>query len=112
VRLLVVLLAIVSGGGASMATASTDATHASLRLASTRPLAIRGKGFSAHERVRVQAASRVTRTKRIRAAANGTFVVSFSDVSYDRCRDGLTVTATGTTHSARLKLPQPQCPVP
>jgi hypothetical protein len=112
VRSLLAVVAVVASAAAGQAVAGAQTTKASLTLASTRPLAIRGRGFSPHERVRLTVVTHSRRVRRIRTGSAGTFTVTFSDLSYDRCRDGLIIHATGTRHAATLKLPQPECPVP
>jgi hypothetical protein len=111
VVLLLLVFALVGLGGATWGEATAAPTAASLRLASTRPIVVRGNGFAARERVRVTVATRTVRSKRIRATTRGTFVVTFDGLSYDRC-NGLTITATGTAHVATIKRPQPECPIP
>jgi hypothetical protein len=110
-RPLVVALALIVGG-AGVASAGTPAMRPSLKLVATHPVTLHGKGFGAFERLRLTVHARATRIKRIRATASGTFAVTFDGFRYDRCTSGLLITATGTTHSARLKLPPTECPVP
>jgi hypothetical protein len=112
--ILLTLLALVGLGPglAPQPTHAATASRATLRVVATQPLAIRGKGFSARERIRVTATTGGTRTRRLRATQTGTFTATFADLSYDRCVNGLVVTARGRTRSAMLKLPQAECPVP
>ena len=97
----VLLTSLVSAGGAAARTA-----RPTLSLESTRPLVVVGAHFFAHEWVRVTALSE---TSRVRAKANGSFVVTFPRLMLDRCT-GLVVRAAGTHRTlAERKLPRPAC---
>jgi hypothetical protein len=107
----VALLALI-GAATAYEPATAAPTSASVRVASTKPVTIRGGGFSAYERVRVTVTTETRMTKRIRTRASGTFTVAFTGLRYDRCTSGLTIAARGTRHSAILKIPLAQCTVP
>src|SRR5207248_6293982 len=77
-RWLIVLIAAfgmllpVAGGGAT--------TQPRLRLLDTDPVAFRGIGFKAHERVRVVVYAGARAAKRATAGLRGGFVVRFADL--------------------------------
>ena len=83
----------------------------SLLPASLQPLKLKGARFASRERVRVTVeTSRESATRRVRASASGSFVVSFSGVN--AC-DGLSVRATGERGShASLQLASTLCREP
>lgn len=88
-------------------------TKASLRLTSSAPLTVRGRGFRAKEKVRVVVAVSGAKTVRfVRTTRAGVFTVRFTTtVPYDPCNADLVATAAGARgDSALLKLPQRACP--
>ena len=103
------LLLVPSGLAHGDRASPTD--RATLRLASTAPLKLRGSGFVARERIRVVVSSGGDRkTQRLRADAAGRFVVAFAEVTVGRC-DGLSAEALGSRGSrAAVRLPHPVCP--
>lgn len=89
-----------------------DATQsgATLRLLTRAPLAVRGYGFAARERVRLDLRGDAVAQRRTTTTATGTFVVRFSDVTLTRC-DTVRLVAIGASGDrATLKLlPAPAC---
>lgn len=86
---------------------------ASLRLADTAPLVLRGAGFKPREQVRIVVKAGADRRSRtVSANSAGRFLVRFRALGHHPCDGGLVATATGSFGShARLKLlPQPLCP--
>jgi len=109
---LIVLTALVLAVSATAMGAGDGATpsRAALRLVDRAPLKLRGRGFHARELVRVTISVERRTTKRVRATAAGSFLVTFPGVLVDRC-NALTAFAVGARGSrASLKLPQPLCP--
>lgn len=99
--------------GSSVASATTK--HPALKLVRSAPLTVHGTAFHPGERVRVTVFTDHAVVRRPWTTAAGTFTARFSDfdLSSDRCGNGLIVTARGAVgDTARLKLPQPQCPPP
>jgi hypothetical protein len=100
--LAVALLGSAAIGGESRA-------KATLKLAGSSPLALRGANFRAREPVRVSLSGRVNQTKQVTAGSGGGFVVRFP-AAYNRC-GAIIARAVGAQGSrAGLKLPQPACP--
>jgi len=91
--------------------ASTPERTASLRLAATHPVSLRGSRFLAGERVNVVAASQGRRGSRaVTATSGGTFTVGFGTMPFDRCQ-GFVAVARGARGSfAVYKLPDLMCP--
>jgi hypothetical protein len=90
---LVALLALTATG---VAVAAGEGTSAQLRIASKKPLVLRGEQFRANQKValRVELGAKVyTRTLRTNAA--GTFTARFESLVLDRCSRRLAVTAVG-----------------
>jgi hypothetical protein len=80
---------------------------------SSAPLTVHGRGFRAHEKVRVVVALAGAKTVRsVRTTRAGAFTVQFATtVPYDPCNADLVATAAGVRgDSAVLKLPQRACP--
>jgi hypothetical protein len=104
-----VIAAALSAAGAGAARTDTSA-KASLRLVSLSPVTVRGAGFVARERVRVDLTGQVSRRRRPVASRLGSFTVRFDGVTATRC-DLIRVVAVGGNGSrAGLKLlPAPAC---
>jgi len=106
---LVVVVALVGVG-----TSLGAATKAALRVTSTSPVRVAGRGFHARERVRVVFSTDSThRTATVRASVTGSFTAAAgaSTLPFDPCSDTLRVTATGSDGSrAATKLPARECP--
>ena len=107
-RLAVLVIALL------VATAASGAVPtAKVRFVSANPATVRGSGFVARERVRLTLTAPGTkRTRVVRTSARGAFTVGFGlPDGFDRCKDGLLVTAVGGRGDrAGAKLPQPECP--
>src|SRR3954451_4020397 len=103
--MLAAALAIALGVPAAQA-----AQQASLRFNGLRPLAVSGRGFAKHERVRVTAYAHGGHTTiRTRAGADGALTVTFATISIDTC-DPVDVTAEGSRGAhARLLRRAPVC---
>ncbi len=90
--------------------AALAAAHPQLELRGLQPVAVRGSGFAAAERVHV-----VLRRPGVRAAetvrtdGGGAFSVRFVGRSIERCAP-FTVTATGAAGERAVLLRRPLCP--
>jgi hypothetical protein len=111
--LLALILALLLGFSIGPSTPSRMATppshSASLRFTATHPIALRGRGFRAGERVRltVFAGRKIGRQKL--TTPGGAFVANFPSLRVDRCK-GAAATARGNEGSvAAAKLPLPAC---
>jgi hypothetical protein len=83
-----------------------------LRLLDADPVAFRGTGFKAHERVRVSVYAGTRAAKRVTAGVRGRFVVRFSGVDPNTCT-GFSASAVGTKGSrASFKRAPGMCPAP
>jgi hypothetical protein len=104
------LLLIALAALALAISAGAARTKATLRLTSLQPVGVRGNGFAARERVRVQLSGGVTGTRRVTATARGTFTMRFADVNADRCSSVRVVARGSDGTRATLKyLPAPMC---
>jgi hypothetical protein len=109
VILAVLALALALAFFGSAAVDGESEQKATLKLAGSAPLALRGANFRPTERVRVTLSGEVTRTKHVTASAGGAFVVRFQS-TYDRCSAAI-VRAVGAKGSrAALKLVPVACP--
>ena len=99
--LLVALAALAAlGAGVGAGTAGVETKRKPVVvLVSDGPVALRGRGFAARERltVRVSVANRVY-TMRVRATALGTFTARFTEAAANEC-EPLAVSVTGTAGS-------------
>jgi hypothetical protein len=108
------MLAVAAAVGLAVAHTSAAesgrSTKASLRLLTFAPPTVRGTGFGARERVRLDLLAPETARRRAIAGATGSFVVRFEGVPATRC-DLIRVVAVGSRGSrAGLKyLPAPAC---
>ena len=76
------------------------------------PIAFRGLGFKAHERVRVSVYAGERATKRVAAGARGGFVVRFPSLDPNACA-GFYASAVGSEGSrASFKRAPGMCPAP
>jgi hypothetical protein len=76
------------------------------------PIAIRGAGFKAHERVRVSVFAGERATKRLTAGIRGGFVVRFTGLDPNACA-GFSAVAVGSEGSrASFKRAPGTCPAP
>jgi hypothetical protein len=82
---------------------------ATLELAGSAPLALRGANFRSSERVRVTLSGEVTRTRQVTASAAGVFVVRFQ-ARYDRCSVAIARAVGAKGSRAALKLIPAACP--
>ena len=105
------LLLLLALGLALAGAAAAAPARPALSLADADPLALRGAGFAAGERVRVVlVAAGERRTRVVRATRRGTFRAVFPGVEMrDRC--SVFAWAVGARGS-HAKLPQPLCPPP
>ncbi len=87
-------------------------SRATLKLAGTHPVVVKGSSFKRAEGVRLVAVADGDRAvDRVRARATGTFTATFEDFEFDPCNGGLLVRAVGTAGStAELKVVQRECP--
>jgi hypothetical protein len=93
--------------------AAGGASRPALTLLRMQPLTVAGKGFEAHERVRLVLQGAARGSHRVTASSRGTFTKAFSRVTVDRC-SGFWVGATGSAGS-RAKLvrrAKPECSPP
>jgi hypothetical protein len=82
-------------------------TKPGLRVQSLAPFSVRGTNFKALEHVTVTLDGEWVR--HTKANVKGVFVVTFKDVSVDRC-DGAAIRAVGSRGTtATLRLPQLEC---
>jgi hypothetical protein len=115
VAILLVVTALAAGlDGAGSPTPGAFAPQPRLTLAGTTPVAVRGAGFHARERVRLvfhQPAGNARR--RATAGAHGTFSATFGADVRDRC-SGFWISATGSAGSRTrlIRRAQPECPSP
>lgn len=108
------LLGTMAALAASVATlaAAQATTRPTLRLLDASPVAFRGSGFKAHERVRVSAYAGARATKRVTAGARGRFVVRFPTLDPNACA-GFFASAVGNEGSrASFKRSPGMCPQP
>jgi hypothetical protein len=106
---------LIAVGGIAAATAglaSAGSSTPALKVASLKPLAIRGTHFVAREKVRIRIhTAEATKTWRVVTTPRGSFVVGVQNMPYDPCSSSLIVRARGSRGSeAAVKLPQRQCP--
>ena len=83
-----------------------------LRIADSAPLAIRGVGFGAHEKVRLTVTlGATTQLRKLYTDRQGTFFARFADLKYDRCHGALKVAAVGARgHTSSFELQPLECP--
>jgi hypothetical protein len=108
------LLVTVGALAASVVTlaAARPATRPALRLMDASPVAFRGSGFKAQERVRVSVYAGVRTTKRVIAGVRGRFVVRFSNLDPNACT-GFSAIAIGNEGSRAIFKRSPGvCPAP
>ena len=125
-RTLAALTMLIACGATatSISAGSTDSAgstgKAYLRLVDRDPLTVQGRAFKPRERVRVVASvpdagqtmtsgSEIVR-KTVRATVTGSFLVSFSEITVDRC-SLVRVTSVGARGSMAVMkvLPSPMC---
>jgi hypothetical protein len=109
VILAVLALALAVALLGSAAIGGESRKKATLELAGSAPLALRGANFRPSERVRVTLSVEVARTKRVTASANGAFVVRFQ-ATYDRCSVAIARAVGDKGSRAALKLVPVACP--
>jgi len=109
VPLLVAILAVVA---ATIAEPAAQPSHrgaqpARLVFVGLSPVRARGVHFRPHERVRVVLVARTRAVRVVRAAANGSFAVSFRGVAADICslRTLYAIDSRGATVESKLPLP-------
>lgn len=97
-------------GTAASGANETLSGKATLKLQGGAPLTLRGARFVPAERVVVSVKRGQRQTKRVTANDRGSFVVTFPQISYDRC-DALFALAVGSRGSrAVLKMLPRLCP--
>jgi hypothetical protein len=111
-----VLLAVAVAVAAAVATMALlllqdDGPSAALRLSSTAPLVVEGRGFLPEEAVSVTVSTGPRTYRRaVSATEDGSFRATIREAVIDPC-GGVRVSATGTEGSrASAKLPQRLCP--
>lgn len=113
--ILLVVAALAAGlDGAGPPTPGGFAPQPRLTLSGTQPVAVRGAGFHARERVRLvfhQPSGNARR--RATAGSRGTFSATFGADVRDRC-SGFWISATGSAGSRTrlIRRAQPECPPP
>ena len=87
-------------------------TRPTLRLVDASPVAFRGTGFKAHERVRVSVYAGTRATRRTTAGLRGRFTVRFAGLDPNACA-GFSAVAVGNEGSrASFKRAPGMCPAP
>ena len=110
-RMALLVATAILAAAATLASARAT-VRPTLRLVDASPIAFRGAGFEAHERVRVSVYAGARATKRVVAGAHGGFVVRFSSLEPDACA-GLSALAIGSKGSrASFRLSPGMCPAP
>jgi hypothetical protein len=111
VRRVTLLVAIAALAVTALASARA-ATRPALRLMDASPVAFRGVGFKARERVRVSVYAGERATKRLTAGARGGFVARFAGLDPNSCT-GFSAVAVGNEGSrASFKRSPGMCPLP
>jgi hypothetical protein len=107
-----VVFAASAGIGGSSAAVGGVAVAPRVALVATYPVSIRGTGFRAAERVRVEVvAGSETMTRAATGSAAGTFAMRMPRLSASNCQ-GFSMTATGNKGSrASFKRAPGQCPI-
>jgi hypothetical protein len=95
---------------AGMSSTAAPAGKASLQLLTLQPLTVRGQGFAARERVRIEVYGVARATRRLTATRFGTFRTRFDGVTATRCDMVRLVAVGGAGSRASTKmLPAPAC---
>jgi len=92
--------------------AAAVATAPRLAVADVSPLAVKGTGFAAKERIRVVASLPGASVHWATASATGAFVVRFSAMNPDSCTAYVVRAAGVRGDSAVLRVRPPECPQP
>jgi hypothetical protein len=111
-RPLVAIVALVSLTITGVAVAAGDGTSARLKIASKKPLELRGEQFKPNQSValRVELGAKVYK-RTLRTTAAGTFTAKFDSLVLDRCSKRLAVTAVGARGDrAEFELHTLPCP--
>jgi hypothetical protein len=113
VKLARLLVTVAALAASAVTLAAAQATiRPTLRLMDASPVAFRGSGFKAHERVRVSVYAGARATKRVTAGARGRFVVRFPSLDPNACV-GFFASAVGSEGSrASFKRSPGVCPAP
>ena len=109
--LLLVLAGLANTAAAGQAAPIRTDLRATLRLVSAQPLVVTGRGFRAHERVRLSVtAGTAAQTLYRTATLAGSFRATFIRLSIGRC-DTVRAIAIGRsgTHAVFKRLPNPAC---
>jgi hypothetical protein len=108
----VILLVAVAALAAAVLASARAATRPALRLMDASPVAFRGVGFKARERIRVSVYAGDRATKRLTAGPRGGFVVRFAGLDPNACA-GFSAVAVGSEGSrAVFKRSPGMCPAP
>ena len=106
------LAGFVIGTAAGATSTASSTKRPSLKLIRPTPLTVSATAFKPAERVVVRVIGSDPAMRRVRASGRGSFVVTFAEVSMDRC-SGVAFTAVGARGSrAVLKRPETYCPPP
>jgi hypothetical protein len=100
-RALVVIVALASAVTVDLAHAGAENDpQTRVRMLDTAPLTLRGIGFEAGERVRLNVAlGERSAARMVRAGLAGGFTTTFEGLRYGRCGPSLTVKAVGSRGS-------------
>jgi hypothetical protein len=82
-----------------------------LHVVSTSPLVVRGNGFHASERVRIEVTGSVRATRTVTATPDGTFGARFPTLTIGHC-SAYAGRAFGSEGSRAVLRVQPECPAP
>jgi hypothetical protein len=106
-------LALIAAAAAVAVSPAGASSHATLRLADSGPVVLRGAGFAAGEHVRVSVVTGVKHAaKRLTARPTGRFTARFATLSADTCA-GFGATAIGDKGSRAIYKRSPgMCPAP
>jgi hypothetical protein len=111
-RAVLLVAAVVLAATVATFASARAATRPALRLVDTSPVAFRGTGFEAHERVRISVYAGTRATRRVTAGLRGAFTVRFAGLDPSACA-GFSALAVGNEGSrASFKRPPGMCPAP
>jgi len=110
----VLICTLIVAAAVSAAAGAATQRHAVLTVTNNDPLAAKGTGFAARERLRLTASAGGATWRRIVVTSgSGGFSVTFGTAaSYDPCTGPLVVTASGPQDHVTVKRPPRECPPP